>query len=56
MVYSLYCRGGKAKQGKNGKKQGKKENYDLIVHLDLQEWKLSDDMVRKIEDIYMADY
>ena len=41
-------RGGKSKQGKgkNGKKgSGKKEGYDLIVHIDLQEWKLSDDMV-----------
>ena len=44
----LFPRGGKSKQGKgkNGKKgSGKKEGYDLIVHIDLQEWKLSDDMV-----------
>ena len=44
----LSPRGGKSKQGKgkNGKKgSGKKEGYDLIVHIDLQEWKLSDDMV-----------
>ena len=43
-----FPRGGKSKQGKgkNGKKgSGKKEGYDLIVHIDLQEWKLSDDMV-----------
>ena len=48
--YNLFSfsRGGKSKQGKgkNGKKgSGKKEGYDLIVHIDLQEWKLSDDMV-----------
>ena len=44
----FFPRGGKSKQGKgkNGKKgSGKKEGYDLIVHIDLQEWKLSDDMV-----------
>ena len=44
----LLPRGGKSKngKGKNGKKgSGKKEGYDLIVHIDLQEWKLSDDMV-----------
>ena len=44
----IFLRGGKSKQGKgkNGKKgSGKKEGYDLIVHIDLQEWKLSDDMV-----------
>ena len=53
MEHRLFCkflfpRGGKSKQGKgkNGKKgSGKKEGYDLIVHIDLQEWKLSDDMV-----------
>ena len=48
MEQFLSPRGGKSKQGKgkNGKKgSGKKEGYDLIVHIDLQEWKLSDDMV-----------
>ena len=44
-------RGGKAKGAKgNGKKgakpSGKKEIYDLIVNIDLTEWKLSDEQVR----------
>ena len=48
LEHIFFPRGGKSKQGKgkNGKKgSGKKEGYDLIVHIDLQEWKLSDDMV-----------
>ena len=53
-------RGGKSKQGKgkNGKKgSGKKEGYDLIVHIDLQEWKLSDDMViGTFESMYYMDW
>jgi len=49
-------KGGKSKQGKgkNGKKgSGKKEGYDLIVHIDLQEWKLSDDMVAELKEVFM---
>ena len=43
-------RGGKAKAAKNSgkkgaKQSGKKEIYDLIVNIDLAEWKLSDQQV-----------
>ena len=43
-----YFRGGKGKTGKGkGKKgvKGKKEMYDLIVNIDLAQWKLSDEQV-----------
>ena len=60
MEQCLSPRGGKSKQGKgkNGKKgSGKKEGYDLIVHIDLQEWKLSDDMViGTLASMYYMDW
>ena len=40
-------RGGTKKngKGKKGMKKGKKEGYDLIVNIDLEEWKLLPEQV-----------
>ena len=40
-------RGGSKKngKGKKGMKKGKKESYDLIVNINLDEWKLSPEQV-----------
>ena len=40
-------RGGSKKngKGKKGMKKGKKEGYDLIVNIDLEEWKLLPEQV-----------
>ena len=46
---SVITRGGKSKaaatKGKKGLKGGKKESYDLIVNINLEEWKLSPEQV-----------
>ena len=41
------CRGGKGKPGANkkGKKNARKESYDLIVNIDMQEWNLTREQV-----------
>ena len=43
------ARGGKSKnaagKGKKSMKGGKKESYDLIVNIDLEEWKLTPEQV-----------
>jgi len=49
-------KGGKSKAGKGkGKKgvKGKKEMYDLIVNIDLAEWKLSDEQVAEYKEVFM---
>ena len=47
----LHYRGGKSKtptgKGKKGAK-AKTENYDLIVHIDLEEWRLSNEQVWRL--------
>ena len=48
-IGTFLLRGGRSKggKGKGGKgKKGKKESYDLIVNIDLDEWKLTDEQVR----------
>ena len=57
------CRGGKAKARQGGGKHkngqpmmSKKEGYDLIVHIDLLKWKLSDDLVSYGENKYNIDF
>jgi len=49
-------KGGKANAGaKKGKKGGKakNENYDLIVNIDLQEWRLSHEQVAELKEVFM---
>ncbi|XP_023343408.1 calmodulin-A [Eurytemora carolleeae] len=51
-------KGGKAKAAKNNgkkgaKQSGKKEIYDLIVNIDLAEWKLSDEQVAEFKEVFM---
>lgn len=43
-------RGGSKKngKGKKGMKKGKKEGYDLIVNIDLEEWKLLPEQVYRL--------
>ena len=42
-IASFLVRGGSKKngKGKKGMKKGKKESYDLIVNINLDEWKLT---------------
>ena len=46
MIYFL--RGGSKKngKGKKGMKKGKKESYDLIVNINLEQWKLTPEQVK----------
>ena len=51
-IGTFLLRGGRSKggKGKGGKgKKGKKESYDLIVNIDLDEWKLTDEQVRTMQ-------
>ena len=43
VIASVLVRGGSKKngKGKKGMKKGKKESYDLIVNINLDEWKLT---------------
>ena len=45
-------RGGKGKPGasKKGKKNARKESYDLIVNIDMQEWNLTREQVELFID------
>jgi len=49
-------KGGKSKtptgKGKKGAK-AKTENYDLIVHIDLEEWRLSNEQVAELKEVFM---
>ena len=43
---NIFFRGGKNKPGfKKGKKSTRKESYDLIVNIDMQEWNLTSEQV-----------
>ena len=46
-VHTNLFRGGKGKPGaaKKGKKNARKESYDLIVNIDMQEWNLTREQV-----------
>ena len=47
-------RGGKTKaaatKGKKSMKGGKKESYDLIVNIDLEEWRLTPEQVSRVRN------
>lgn len=50
-------KGGKTKaataKGKKSMKGGKKESYDLIVNIDLEEWKLTPEQVAELKEVFM---
>ena len=47
-IIDLIYRGGSKKngKGKKGMKKGKKESYDLIVNINLEQWKLTPEQVK----------
>ena len=47
-IIDLIYRGGSKKNGKGKKsmKKGKKESYDLIVNINLEQWKLTPEQVK----------
>jgi len=48
-------KGGKGKPGANkkGKKNARKESYDLIVNIDMQEWNLTREQVADWKEVFM---
>ena len=51
-----FVRGGGKKngKGKKGHKKGKKEGYDLIVNINLEDWKLSPEQVNIFQGSLIA--
>jgi len=39
--------------GKKGMKKGKKESYDLIVNINLEDWKLTHEQVAELKEVFM---
>ena len=56
MLNILYVRGGGKKngKGKKGHKKGKKEGYDLIVNINLEDWKLSPEQVNIFQGSFIT--